>query len=64
MTLAEEVVNDHIEFADWEKYDLDKDGSVDRLLILHTSKGQEENPGQTNNIWSHFTTFDTPIEVA
>lgn len=63
VNLAKEVVTDHINHADWDEYDLNEDGYVDRLLILHTTKGQEENPGQTNAIWSHFTTFDSPIDV-
>ncbi|MBT6527731.1 MAG: hypothetical protein HOM04_04370 [Euryarchaeota archaeon] len=63
MKLAEEAVLDHINYADWDEYDLNGDGMVDRLLILHTSKGQEESPGQTSNIWSHFTRFDSSIEV-
>ncbi len=63
MALAEETVlaNDGL---DWSSYDLDEDGFVDRLLILHTTKGQEENPGQTGKIWSHFTVFEEPIEVS
>ena len=63
MRLAEETVLDHETYVDWDEYDLDSDGFVDRLLILHTTKGQEENPSQTSKIWSHFTTFDEPIEV-
>tara|TARA_Y100000766_G_scaffold283863_1_gene300691 strand:+ start:18218 stop:20323 length:2106 start_codon:yes stop_codon:yes gene_type:complete len=63
MSLAEQTVNDHETLVDWDEYDLDGDGYVDRLLILHSTKGQEENPGQTSNIWSHFTMFDQPILV-
>ena len=62
MILAKEAVNDQIDFVDWEKYDLDGDGWVDRLLILHTSIGQEEG-GDSNRIWSHFTTFDDAINL-
>tara|TARA_B100001996_G_C18669019_1_gene595978 strand:- start:229 stop:2325 length:2097 start_codon:yes stop_codon:yes gene_type:complete len=62
MTLAKEVVNEQIDLVDWEKYDLDDDGWVDRLLILHTSIGQEEG-GNSNRIWSHFTTFDNSISL-
>ena len=62
MTLAKEVVNDHKNDVDWSKYDLDNDGWVDRLLILHTSIGQEEG-GNSNRIWSHFTTFDEVIDL-
>ena len=63
MLLAEETVKDHQNYVDWDEYDLDNDGYVDRLLILHTTKGQEENPSQTTKIWSHFTMFEEPIEV-
>ena len=63
MKLAEEVVLDQMTYADWDEYDLNDDGMVDRLLILHTTKGQEENPGQTSKIWSHFTRFDSTIQV-
>jgi len=62
MTLAKEVVNEQIDLVDWKKYDLDDDGWVDRLLILHTSIGQEEG-GDSNRIWSHFTTFDDSISL-
>ena len=57
MILAKEVIDDHKDDIDWRNYDLDNDGWVDRLLILHTSIGQEEG-GNSNRIWSHFTTFD------
>ena len=63
MILAEETVTDHEKYIDWDEYDLDGDGFVDRLLILHTTKGQEENPSQSSKIWSHFTLFDEPINV-
>ena len=49
--------------TNWSRYDLDADGFVDRFLILHTTKGQEENPATQSRIWSHFTHFDEPIEV-
>lgn len=63
MRLAEEVVKNHIDL-NWSHYDLNDDGMVDRLLILHTTKGQEENPAQSGKIWSHFTHFDDPIDVS
>ena len=47
---------------DWDKYDLNNDGIVDRLLILHTTIGQETG-GNSNRIWSHFTTFEDYIEL-
>lgn len=63
MNLAEEVIRQRADDVNWSKFDLDNDGNVDRVLILHTTKGQEENPGQTNKIWSHFTQFEEPIQV-
>ena len=64
MALAEEAVSTIQTEIDWNRYDLNDDGKVDRLLILHTSKGQEESPGIVNRIWSHFTHFDEPLDVS
>lgn len=61
--LAEEAVLGIKQSADWAKYDLDGDGQVDRFMVLHTTKGQEENPGISNRIWSHYTEFETPIDL-
>ena len=47
---------------DWSKYDLDNDGTVDRLMILHTAIGQETG-GDSNRIWSHFAMFQKPIDL-
>ena len=62
MQLAEEVVLANKESINWKKYDLNNDGIVDRLLILHTTIGQETG-GNSNRIWSHFTTFEELIEL-
>ena len=64
MNLAEEVVRYRADDVNWSQFDLDNDGIVDRVLILHTTKGQEENPGVSDNIWSHFTRFEEPIKVS
>jgi M6 family metalloprotease-like protein len=61
--LAEEVVLRIKDDVDWADFDLDQNGGVDRLLILHTTKGQEENPSITSRIWSHFTRFETTINL-
>ena len=61
--LAMEAVESIGDTMNWSQFDLDDDGTVDRLLILHTTKGQEESPGIKNRIWSHFTHFDSPINV-
>ena len=57
LRLAEEVVSAVRSDVNWSQYDLDDDGAVDRFLILHTTKGQEENPTTKQRIWSHFTHF-------
>jgi M6 family metalloprotease-like protein len=36
---------------DWSPHDLDDDGVVDRLLVLHTSRGQESGSGGSDRIW-------------
>ena len=60
--LASEVINSNKNGLDWSKYDLNSDGYVDRLLILHTTVGQEVG-GNSDRIWSHFTTLDETIEL-
>ena len=62
MNLATEVINSNKNQLNWNKYDLDSDGYVDRLLILHTTVGQEIG-GNSNRIWSHFTTLDDIIDL-
>ncbi len=62
MMLAEEVVLENKQSIDWENYDLNSDGAIDRLLILHTTIGQESG-GNSNRIWSHFTAFEDPIDL-
>ena len=64
MALAQEAVESHLSTVNWSQYDLDGDGWIDRLLILHTTKGQEENTGSNDRIWSHYTTFKEPIEIS
>jgi len=61
--LAQEVVERLESSLAWEDADLDGNGQVDRLLILHSTKGQEESSGVQERIWSHFTTFEEPLEV-
>ena len=63
LALAEHVVQSIADEVNWSVYDLNDDGSVDRLLILHTTIGQEESPSNTQRIWSHFTHFETTISV-
>lgn len=61
--LAEEAVSSIKDEINWEVFDLNDDGTIDRFLVLHTTKGQEESPGTSNRIWSHFTHFEEPIDL-
>ena len=61
--LAEEVVTSVRNDVNWSLFDLNGDDRVDRFLVLHTTKGQEENPAIENRIWSHFTQFDSTISL-
>ena len=63
MQLANEVFSSRLDDVNWNDYDLDNDGTVDRVLILHTSIGQEVG-GNSNRIWSHFTLLDDSIETS
>ena len=63
-TLAQEVVLEiKNEVADWSKYDLNDDGWVDRFLILHCVKPQEDGGGSNSRIWSHFSTIEEVVDL-
>lgn len=62
-TLAEEVVEEISSEVDWEKFDLNDDGWVDRFLILHCIKPQEDGSGSPSRIWSHFSTIENIVEL-
>ncbi len=52
--LATEALNQaNLQGVNWEDFDLNSDGIVDRLLILHTG-GVQEDGGNSNELWSHF----------
>ena len=61
--LAEEAILSVQSEIEWEQYDLNTDGVIDRLLILHSTKGQEEGVSKASRIWSHFTFFEDPLDV-
>lgn len=61
-TLAEQVIMDIKDSIDWQQWDLNNDGIVDRFLILHTSKPQEDS-GSSSKIWSHFGPLSEEIEL-
>ena len=63
-TLAQEVVLEiKDEVPDWSKYDLNDDGWVDRFLILHCVKPQEDGGGSSARIWSHFSSIEEVVEL-
>ncbi|MCH1411014.1 MAG: immune inhibitor A, partial [Candidatus Poseidoniaceae archaeon] len=63
-TLVSELVQSLDDDVAWSDHDLVDDGTVDRLLILHTSRGQEAGSGGNDRIWSHFTHLMEPVRVA
>jgi immune inhibitor A len=38
--------------VDWSHYDIDNDGAVDMLWVLHAGQGGETTPNDRNNVWS------------
>lgn len=62
--LVSELVQSLTDDVAWSDHDLVDDGTVDRLLVLHTSRGQEAGAGGNDRIWSHFTHLMEPVRVA
>lgn len=60
--LVEEAFTTTFATIDISPYDLDGDGWIDRLLILHTGGAQEDNGG-TSAIWSHYSPLAFGITV-
>ena len=62
--LAQEIVTKiKDDVSDWSKYDLNNDGWVDRFLILHCTKAQEDGGGTSSRIWSHFSSIEEVVEL-
>ena len=62
--LAQEIVIEiKDEVSDWSKYDLNDDGWIDRFLILHCVKPQEDGGGSSSRIWSHFSSIEEVVEL-
>ena len=60
--LAELVIENIPNETDLSEFDLDNNGHVDRLLILHTARAQESS-GKSSDIWSHFQYLSEPIKI-
>jgi M6 family metalloprotease-like protein len=62
-TLAHEIVLEIENEVEWGHYDLDGDGWVDRFLILHCVKPQEDGGGSNSRIWSHFSSIEEIVDL-
>ena len=61
-TLLRDVASDQLQETDLSDWDLNSDGVIDRILILHSAQPQEMNGG-TDSLWSHFTGMQEPLEI-
>ena len=62
-TLAQEIVLEIKDEVEWAKFDLNDDGWIDRFLILHCIKPQEDGGGSSSRIWSHFSSIEETVEL-
>ena len=60
-TLGSEIAEKVKDDVEWNEFDLNDDGWVDRFLILHCIKPQEDS-GPKNAIWSHFSSTEEIVE--
>jgi|GEM_PF-321371 len=68
---AVNAIKDTIPGFDWANYDLDGDGIIDRLWIVHSGYGEEDGTVLLNRTdygeaaaWSHSSAISPPYEVA
>ena len=61
-TLLRDVASVQLQGIDLSNWDLNSDGVIDRILILHSAQPQEMNGG-TDSLWSHFTGMQEPLEI-
>ena len=60
--LVERVVKDMLNDKDLSSWDLDNNGVLDRILILHSATPQEIGGG-SSSIWSHMSGLDESVKV-
>ena len=60
--LVEVVVKDMLDGKDLSPWDIDGNGVIDRLLILHSANPQEIGGG-SSSIWSHMSGLDDPVNI-
>ncbi len=68
---AVNAISDTIPGFDWANYDLDGDGVIDRLWIVHAGYGEEDGTTLLNRtdygeaaVWSHSSAVSPPYQVA
>ena len=59
--LASSVIRSIPDDINLNQFDLNNDGTLDRLLMLHTGRPQETS-GRSSDIWSHFQFLTDPIQ--
>ena len=62
-SLVTEVIESIGDDIDWDKADYNKDGIIDRFLILHPAEPQEDGGGSSSRIWSHFSQIPEVLET-
>ncbi len=62
-SLAAEVIEGIGDEIDWDQADYNKDGIIDRFLILHPAEPQEDGGGGSSRIWSHFSQIPEVLET-
>ena len=60
--LVEEACKAMLEGQDLSNWDFNGDGSVDRLLVLHSGRAQETGGG-ANSLWSHMSWLDEALPL-
>lgn len=56
---AQRMVEDALDIAkqqggvDWDKFDVNKDGMIEALSVVHAGRGAEQTGPGSGNIWSH-----------
>ena len=60
--LVRDVVLDLLSGEDLSRWDIDGDGVIDRLLLLHSAQPQESG-GNSNSLWSHFSGMQESLEI-
>ncbi|BDU50233.1 M6 family metalloprotease domain-containing protein [Haliovirga abyssi] len=60
--LVIEAIKKAAQYINFSNYDLNNDGYVDQLIVIHSGEGEEKS-GIATDIWSHEWNLKTPYEV-